>query len=181
MTRRRGRSAKTLHLVAEARDILEAIQPASVRAVCYQLFVRALISGMKKSETNRVSTALRIARERGEIPWEWIVDESRAPEGAGTWRDPEQIITAAVRGYRRDYWQDQGTRVEVWSEKGTVRGTLAPVLNEYGVTFRVMHGYASATVVNDIADLSTSGDKPHRSEYEGVRRWSPVSVNIRHS
>ena len=36
-------------------------------------------------------------------------------------------------------------RLEVWSEKGTVRGTLAPVLDAYGVTFRVMHGYGSAT------------------------------------
>src|SRR5262249_26157622 len=36
--------------------------------------------------------------------------------------------------------------------KGTVSGLLAPVLNEYGVGFRVMHGFSSATVVHDIAD-----------------------------
>ncbi len=39
----------------------------------------------------------------------------------------------------------------MWSEKGTIRGVLAPVLDEYAVGFRVMHGFSSATVVNDIA------------------------------
>ena len=38
-------------------------------------------------------------------------------------------------------------RVEVWSEKGTIRGVLKPVLDEYGVGFRVMHGFGSATEV----------------------------------
>ena len=47
--------------------------------------------------------------------------------------------------YRRDRWSDQPHWIEVWSEKGTVRGTLAPVLLDYGVTFRVMHGYGSTT------------------------------------
>ena len=42
-------------------------------------------------------------------------------------------------------------RVEVWSEKGTIRGVLQPVLDKYGVGFRVMDGFASATAVNDIA------------------------------
>jgi hypothetical protein len=42
-------------------------------------------------------------------------------------------------------------RVEVWSEKGTIRGVLKPVLDEYGVGFRVMHGFGSATEVYNIA------------------------------
>lgn len=39
----------------------------------------------------------------------------------------------------------------MWSEKGTVRGVLQPVLDEFGVGFRVMHGFGSATVINDIS------------------------------
>jgi len=42
-------------------------------------------------------------------------------------------------------------RCEVWSEKGTVRGVLAPVLDEYAVGFRVMHGFSSATSVYDVS------------------------------
>jgi len=34
-----------------------------------------------------------------------------------------------------------------------LRGTLAPVLEAYGVTFRVMHGFTSATSAYDVAQL----------------------------
>ena len=47
-----------------------------------------------------------------------------------------------INGYRRDYWDQQPVRLEVWSEKGTIRDVLQPVLDEYGVGFRVMHGFA---------------------------------------
>jgi len=171
----RGQSKRSIKLVLVAEQILSEIQPASVRALCYRLFVAGLISNMGKSSTNGVSRLIRIAREEGDIRWEWIVDESREAETITMWRDPEEIIKAAVRGYRRDYWQDQPRRVEVWSEKGTVRGTLRPVLDEYGVTFRVMHGYTSATVINDIAE-STSEDAPLIALYVGD--WDPSGKHM---
>ena len=61
-----------------------------------------------------------------------------------SWDDPAGFADSISRQYRRDNWAQQDVLVEVWSEKGTMRGTLAPVLQEYGVTFRVMHGFTSA-------------------------------------
>ena len=72
-----------------------------------------------------------------------------------------------LRDFRRDRWQYQQARVEVWSEKGTVRGTLAPVLYEYGVTLRVFHGYSSATSVREIAMEHQSVEKPPIAIYVG--------------
>lgn len=172
----RGLSKRTLELIEASTEILAEIEPASVRAVCYRLFVRKLIAEMTKNETNKVSRMLTKAREDYTIPWEWIVDESREAETAHRWTNPDEIIRSAVRGYRRDYWQDQDYRVEVWSEKGTVRGTLGPVLNEYGITFRVMHGYASATVVNDIAEFSNNDMKPMVALYVGD--WDPSGKHM---
>jgi hypothetical protein len=169
---------RSVDLIEAAATILEEIQPASVRALCYRLFVAGLILNMRKSSTNSVSRLIRIAREERTIPWDWIVDESREAETAQLWSNPDQIIDAAVRGYRRDYWQDQAVRVEVWSEKGTVRGTLSPVLRDYGVTFRVMHGYASATVVKDVAQLSNSSVKPLIALYVGD--WDPSGLHMSH-
>lgn len=54
-------------------------------------------------------------KAREPLAREWAVQD---------WENTDEIIAAAVRGYRRDYWQDQPRRVEVWSEKGTIRGTL---------------------------------------------------------
>ncbi|ADG17050.1 conserved hypothetical protein [Paraburkholderia atlantica] len=155
----RGMHEASKQLIAAAIDILEVIQPATVRAVCYKLFTMGLIPNMAKSSTNRVSSLLTRARENEDIEWEWIVDETRRPERAQQWDNPMQIMNAAVRGYRLDYWNDQPQRVEVISEKGTVRGTIAPVLDELGVTFRVLHGYGSATTVHDIADEIADDDR----------------------
>jgi hypothetical protein len=148
----RGKSQASLESIRASHEILYGIQPASVRAVCYQLFMRNLIPDMSKSSTNRVSTQLVYAREHQLIPWEWIVDETRDAETVVAWDDLANYANDVRRSYRRNRWKDQPRQVEVWSEKGTVRGTLAPVLNQYGVTFRVMHGYSSATTVNQVAD-----------------------------
>jgi len=172
----RGKAKRSLELIDAAWSFLKQNQPASVRAVCYRLFVDGLIPNMGKSATNGVSKQLTWAREQGLIPWGWIVDESREAERSQLWNSPDEIIRAAVRGYRRDYWQDQPHRVEVWSEKGTVRGTLAPVLDKYGVTFRVMHGYASATVVNEIAESTVDADKPLVALYVGD--WDPSGLHM---
>src|SRR5262249_570341 len=94
---------------------------------------------------------LKEARERGTIPWSWIVDETRALERVSTWDNPEQYVEAVARSYRRDFWNLQPARVEVWSEKGTVRGVLAPVLDRLGVAFRVVHGFSGASTVHDVA------------------------------
>ena len=40
----KGKTNRNLALIAIAHTILETIQPASVRAVCYQLFMRGLAS-----------------------------------------------------------------------------------------------------------------------------------------
>jgi len=163
----RGRSAKSLELVEAAKRILREIQPCSVRAVCYRLFTEKLIPDMGKKSTGAVGTQLVWAREQGMIPWNWIVDETREAEVIPSWSDPESIINSAVKQYRKNYWADQPRRVEVWSEKGTIRGTVAPVLKEYGVTFRVLHGYGSATALHDIAAESVASDKPLTVLYIG--------------
>ncbi len=53
-------------------------------------------------------------------------------------------------------------RLEVWSEKGTVRGTLAPILRPYAVTFRVMYSFGGATSVWDVSEETSGLEKPLR-------------------
>ena len=177
--RGRGPAQKTLVLTAAIVGILEEIQPASVRAVCYRLFVAGHIANMSKGQTDRVSRVLVAAREAGLVPWEWVVDENRSAERASTWDNPEQILRATVRQYRKDYWQDQPRVVEVWSEKGTVRGTLAPILDEYGITFRVLHGFSSATQLHDAAQEQSGTIKPTTILYIGDRDPSGMDMSER--
>jgi hypothetical protein len=139
------------NLITAMHALAEPAQPITGRGVGYKLFSAGLIPSMSRDEMQKVYRLLRIAREEGYTPWEWIVDETRSLERTSTWANPEAYARAVARSYRRDFWNQQPDRVEVWSEKGTIRGVLASVLDEYAVGFRVMHGFSSATVVNDIA------------------------------
>ncbi len=154
--KKRGKSKATLELEAAILAIVSERAPITVRGVAYALFTRGLIDSMHTSNTAKVSRVMTAMRECGSLDWTQVVDGSRAVDRINTWVNPSQIIAAAVRGYRRDYWQDQPTLVEVWSEKSTVAGVLAPVLNEYGVTFRVMKGFGSFTSVRQAAEDSLS-------------------------
>jgi hypothetical protein len=66
--------------------------------------------------------------------------------------DPADYARAVAQSYRRDFWNQQPVRCEIWSEKGTVRGVLAPVLDRYATGFRVMHGFSGATTVHDVSE-----------------------------
>lgn len=100
-------------------------------------------------------------------------------EKVSTWKDPAAFVRTVSRAYRRDFWTRQPVRLQVWSEKGTVRGVLAPTLDEYGVGFLPVHGFSSADddgrelVVLYVGDFDPSGmcmsevDMPKRLEKYG--------------
>jgi hypothetical protein len=150
--RGRGMAKKSLDLIEAMYSAAEAAQPITGRGIGYKLFTAGLIPSMSTQDMQKVYRLLRIAREEGDIPWKWIVDENRSLERESGWNDPAEYVEAVSQSYQRDFWNQQPMRVEVWSEKGTVRGVLASVLNGYGVGFRVMHGFGSATVVNNVSE-----------------------------
>jgi hypothetical protein len=170
----RGISIKTRDLIDASYCILQEIQPASVRGVAYQLFNRKLIGNMGTGETQKVSRALAYAREQGIIPWGWIVNETREAERISQWDNPIDYGEAVLQSYRKDFWQYQPDRIEVWSEKGTVRGVLAPVLKEFAVTFQVKHGFDSATSVYKTAEETEDTDRPLIVRYVGD--WDPSGL-----
>jgi hypothetical protein len=147
----RGRARKSIDLIEAMHTIAEDAQPINGRGIGYKLFVAGMIPSMGRPSMMTVYRLLKEAREEGIIPWDWIVDETRQLERQPSWDDPAEFVRTVRRSYRRDFWTHQPVRVEVWSEKGTVRGVLAPVLDEYGVGFRVLHGFSGATTIHDVA------------------------------
>jgi hypothetical protein len=147
----RGMAQRSLDLIEAMYAKAEVAQPITGRGIGYKLFTAGLIPSMATNEMQRVYRLLKGARERGDIPWEWIVDETRALERTPTWDNPRAYARCVARSYRRDFWNQQPVRCEVWSEKGTVRGVLDPVLDHFAVGFRVMHGFSGATTVYDVS------------------------------
>ena len=153
----RGMAQRSLDLIEAMYEAAEAAQPITGRGIGYKLFVAKLIPSMSRRDMRRVYRLLKEAREKDIIPWEWIVDETRGLEKCATWDDPEGFARDMAQSYRHEFWNEQPCRVEVWSEKGTVRGVLQPVLDEYGVGFRVLHGFNSATEVHVVAQGGWDG------------------------
>jgi hypothetical protein len=148
----RGRAQRSLDLIEAMFAAAREANPITGRGVGYKLFTAGLIPSMARSEMQRVYRLLKEAREEGKIPWDWIVDETRAIEKASTWDDPADYARCVAQSYRRDFWNQQPHRIQLWSEKGTVRGVLAPVLDHYAVGFLPVHGFSSATAAHDIAE-----------------------------
>ena len=174
--RGRGKAQKSLELIDAAYRILSEIQPASVRAVCYKLFNEKLSPSMAKSETNRVGQQLTWAREKGLIPWEWIVDGTREIEQPQTWSNPGSLLRAVAKQYRQDFWKQQENLLILCSEKSTVSGTVRPVTDEYGIGFLSLHGYSSATSAHDRARMSQYSARDVVLLYIGD--WDPSGMHM---
>ena len=110
----RGMAQRSLDLIEAMYAAAEAAQPITGRGIGYKLFTAGLIPSMARAEMQRVYRLLKEARERGSIPWEWIVDETRAIERVSTWADPAEYARCVARSYRRDFWDQQPVRVQVW-------------------------------------------------------------------
>ena len=147
----RGKSKRSLDLIEAMYAKAEAAQPITGRGIGYKLFTASLIPSMARPEMQRVYRLLKDAREGGIIPWEWVVDETRGLEISASWANPEQFADEMTASYRRSFWDQQPKRCQVWSEKGTVRGLLKPVLDRYGVGFNPVHGFTSATDAYNIS------------------------------
>jgi hypothetical protein len=149
---------KSLDLIEHARRILAAIHPTSSRGVAYQLFIRGLIENMGNPCVGKVAHLLVLAREKGIIPWEWIVDDTRQEEGVSTWNGLGEFSRQCARQYRDDFWKHQAFWLKVFTEKSTIIGAVKPVLDEFAVRWKVMHGYGSATALHDVAEESLNDD-----------------------
>jgi hypothetical protein len=76
----RGMAQRSLDLIEAMYVAAKAAQPITGRGIGYKLFTAGLIPSMATNEMQRVYRLLKMAREQGDIPWEWIVDETRAIE-----------------------------------------------------------------------------------------------------
>ena len=138
----RGMARRSLDLTEAMYAKAEAAQPITGRGIGYKLFTAGLIPSMGRADMQRVYRLLRIAREEGDIPWEWIVDETRTVERVPTWADPAAFIRTVNRAYRRDFWNQQPVRCEVWSEKverlehtaNYFDGLIRPTRSQYSVS-----------------------------------------------
>lgn len=175
----RGLAESTIVLALYAYKLLAELHPMTLRQLHYAIFSKAEIdyqndkaSYRKLSNVTSMSRRLHrrrqleqlsgddyllliklVGRDGNTIPHEWIVDETRQPYMVSVFENAAEYVEAVKRSYRRDNWQTQENYCEVWSEKGTVLGSIRPVADELGITVRVAHGFASTGMEGQVGKL----------------------------
>jgi hypothetical protein len=167
-----GKHESTKRLEEAIIAILREQNPATVRYPHYALlsFDDLLVREVHQNTRTcyqRVSKIITDLRQKGRIPWEWIVDQSRPTYTPDVWQNPKEYGETIKRAYRKDYWHDQPVLIEIWSEKNTVSGVIRPVTDELGITVRVGRGFDSTTGVHNIAMHFRKVAKPKHVFYVG--------------
>jgi hypothetical protein len=171
------------------QGILEADNPQTVRQVFYALTVRGAI---KKVETEYHRTVVRLLvemREAGDIPFEWIADNTRWMRKPTTFVGLDACLRNTANFYRRDLWASMPIYCEVWCEKDALAGVLIEETEPYDVPLMVARGYASISFLHSAAktiarkgkpahiyhfgDLDPSGVDAARDIEAKLRRYAP--------
>jgi hypothetical protein len=114
----------------------------TLRQLYYQFVARGLIAN-RQSEYNRLGTIISDGRLCGLLPWDKLVDRTRGLSGYETYESPRSFLKSVIPEYRRDLWQDQTWRPEVWVEKEALTGVVSGICAQLRVDFFACRGYNS--------------------------------------
>ena len=78
--------------------------------------------------------------------------------------------------YRRDYWEHQPHRVELWVESDSIASFVSKMTYLYGIPMYVCKGQASKTYIREAADDALAAGKDLRILYVGD--WDPTGLQI---
>ena len=102
----RGKTQRSVDLIAACYDILQEIHPATVRAVCYQLFIRGQrIPSMEVRHTKRVSAQLVDAREAGVDLVLLGLADLRGTQGPTLTQQTWSVALDVARILLENYWE----------------------------------------------------------------------------
>jgi hypothetical protein len=141
-------------------NILSEDNPQTVRQVFYALTVRGVIA---KAEIEYQRTVVRLLvdmREAGEIPFEWLADNTRWMRKPTTFTGIESCLNSTSKFYRRDLWAAMPVYVEVWCEKDALAGVLMEETEVCDVPLLTARGYSSLTFVHSAAMAIMARGKP---------------------
>lgn len=159
-------------------DLAADHQPMTLRNLFYVMVSAGFID---KTEADYGNVVIRLAgemREVGELPWGWIVDNTRMMRKPDTYTGLEQLLDETARFYRRDLWASLEDYVEVWCESDSISGVLYEVTEEYDVPLMPAKGFSSKAFLFESAATIAYHNKPTTIYYVGD--YDPSGVVARY-
>lgn len=140
----------TVALREASTTVTSQFETMTVRQVFYALTV---LKAVLKTERGyqQVKRQVLAMRRDGTLAWSRIADATRWQRKPSSWDDVDDYLDAMARGYRRDLWQSQGVRIEVWLEKDALASVVVDVTRKWDVALMVSRGQSSATFLYEAA------------------------------
>jgi hypothetical protein len=166
------------------RDIIAAGRPMTVRQVFYQATVRGLVEKAESGYT-KVQTDLTIMRRAGELPYDWLADNTRWQRKPRTFNGVADALQHTAEFYRKALWNDADAYVEIWLEKDALSGVIYPVTAVYDVPLMVARGYASLSFLHSAAEYIETLTVPayiyHLGDFDpsGVNAGEKIEETLR--
>jgi hypothetical protein len=151
-------SAQTLAIRAAITDLTEQFHRMTVRQCFYQGETLGVVDKSEGGYRQVQHQVLRMRRE-GLLGWDFITDGTRWQRKPESYRDAEDYLASVIRAYRRDLWQSQNVRLEVWLEKDALADVISDVTHRWDVSLMVSRGQSSETYLRN-------GAMAARSAYE---------------
>jgi hypothetical protein len=180
MARTEKRHRRTKAEIQKLKDAILAVlgedNPMTVRQVFYRLVSSRVIEKTERAHDS-VGAWLVKMRLAGEVPWEWISDNTRWMRKPRTYDSLRQAMEMTARNYRRSLWTEQEAYVEIWCEKDALAGVLAEVTREWDVPLMVSRGFSSVSYLWQAAETIADQDKPAYLYYFGDHDPSGVLID----
>jgi hypothetical protein len=182
--RQRSTKAEVEARRAALFDIIGEMQPMTVRQVFYQASVLGYV---EKAESGyaKVQTDLTLMRRAGDLPYDWIADNTRWQRKPDTFDSVEQALRETAALYRKNLWRDAKTYAEIWLEKDALAGVVYPVTEMYDVALMVARGYAPLSFLHSAAEYIKDLDVPayicHLGDFDpsGVNAGEKIEQTLR--
>jgi hypothetical protein len=121
----------------------DGMLPTSARFLFYELVQRGVISKERKVGGGRrpdqdMNEALTDLRESGQIPWDWIIDETRSLESYTGYQSIKEGVLKVLGGLGLDPWE--GEVPLILTESRSLAGVLRGLSSEYSCQIASTNG-----------------------------------------
>jgi hypothetical protein len=151
------RQALREQLAQHERD---GMVPTSGRFLFYELIQAAIIpkhaTGTRRADQNMID-ALTSLRASGEIPWAWIVDETRTLDDFSGFASIADGVNAYLNAIRLDPWR--GDAPLVLTESRSLAGVLRALTRDFAARIAPTNGQCAGFLHNEVAPSLKDGTR----------------------
>lgn len=134
--------------------------PTNGRFLFYELEQRGVVSKVRRGARRAdqdLTDALMYVRERGLIPWSWIVDETRAVYGWDRADNMADAVAEAIAEAETNPWDGPAPLLLV--ESRSLGGVLRGLANEHRCRLAPTNGQAGGFLRTELAPLLVGNDR----------------------